>query len=144
MNGKEKPVVLFLCTNNAVRSQIAEAVLRRYGGRRFEACSAGLEPTEVHPLTTTVLREADIDAGALRAKGLTEFLGKVGVRYAVVVCARANQTCPRLYPFATHVLFWPFEDPAEVEGSPEERLTAFRQVRDRISTRVRRFILEGT
>ena len=143
MNATEKPRVLFLCTHNAARSQMAEAILRRYAGERFEACSAGMEPTEVHPLTRTVLREADIDPSGLRAKGLQEFLGKVTVRYAVVVCEREDAICPRVFPFATHTLYWPFEDPAEVEGSPEERLAAFRRVRERISARVRRFLLEG-
>jgi arsenate reductase len=138
----DKPRVLFLCTHNAARSQIAEAVLRRYGGQRFEACSAGLEPSEVHPLATAVLHEADIDPSGLHAKGLGEFLGRVSVRYAIVVCERAEARCPHVFPFATHTFYWPFADPSEVEGT-EERLAAFRETRDRITTRVRRFILEG-
>jgi arsenate reductase len=139
----EKARVLFLCTHNAARSQIAEAVLRRYGGHRFEACSAGLEPTEVHPLTHEVLREADIDSTGLQAKGLQAFLGKTSVRYAIVVCEREDELCPRVLPFATHTLYWPFADPVEVAGTPEDRLMAFREIRDRITARVRRFVLEG-
>jgi arsenate reductase len=122
---------------------MAEALLRRHGGHRFEACSAGLEPTEVHPLTRRVLEEIGIDTSDLRAKGINEFLGKVPIRYAVIVCERASRSCPNVYPFATHVLHCPFEDPAEAEGSLEERLAVFRRVRDEIAARVRRFVLEG-
>ena len=139
----EKPRVLFLCTHNAARSQMAEALLRRHGGHRFETCSAGLEPTEIHPLTCRVLEEIGIDASGLRAKGISLFLGKVPIRYAVVVCERADRSCPKVYPFAAHTLYWPFEDPAEAEGSPEDRLAVFRRVRDEIAGRVRRFVLEG-
>ena len=141
--GTEKPRILFLCTHNAARSQMAEALLRRHDGHRFEAASAGLEPTEVHPLTRRVLQEIDIDVSGLRAKGINESLGKVPVRYAIIVCERANRSCPNVYPFATHGLYWPFEDPAEAEGSPEERLAVFRRVRDEIADRIRRFVLEG-
>lgn len=87
---KEQPCVLFLCTHNAARSQLAEALLRRHAGTRFEAASAGLEPTEVHPLTRQVLDEIGVDTNALRAKGLGEFLGKVAVQYAIIVCERAE------------------------------------------------------
>jgi arsenate reductase len=121
---------------------MAEALLRRHGGHRFEACSAGLEPTDVHPLTRQALAEVGVDASGLRAKGINEFLGKVSVRHAVVVCERTQARCPRLYPFASHVHFWPFEDPAEVDGSAEDRLAAFRRVRDRLTERVRRFVSE--
>ena len=72
---KEKPRVLFLCTHNAARSQMAEALLREYAGDRFDAYSAGLEPTAVHPLTRQVLVEAGVDVDGLRAKGVNEFLG---------------------------------------------------------------------
>jgi arsenate reductase (thioredoxin) len=139
----DTPRVLFLCTHNAARSQMAEALLRHHGGQRFDACSAGLEPTEVHPLTRQVLREVGIDASSAVAKGMQACLGKAAVRYAIIVCERANQSCPRVFPFATQTLFWPFDDPAEVEGSPAERLAAFRRVRDAIAARVRRFLLEG-
>ena len=144
MNATEKPRILFLCTHNAARSQMAEALLRHHGGDRFEAYSAGLEPTELHPLTRRVLEEADIDPTELRAKGMNEFMGKTRVRYAIVVCERANEQCPRVYPFATQTLFWPFEDPGEAKGSTEEQLAVFRRVRDQIAARVRRFVLEGT
>ncbi len=81
-----KPGVLFLCTHNAARSQIAEALLRHLTGDRFGVYSAGLEPTAVHPLTLQVLAEAGVDVFRLRAKGINEFLGKASVTYAIVVC----------------------------------------------------------
>jgi arsenate reductase len=141
--GTGKPRVLFLCTHNAARSQMAEALLQRHAGHRFEACSAGLEPTEVHPLTRRVLEEIDIDVSGLRAKGLNEFLGKSSIRYAIIVCEREDERCPRVYPFTAHTLYWPFEDPVAAEGSVEERIAVFRRVRDQIADRVRRFVLEG-
>jgi arsenate reductase len=136
----EKPRVLFLCTHNAARSQMAEALLRRHGGTRFEAVSAGLQPTEVHRLTRQVLDEIGADTSALRAKGIGEFLGKVHVRYAVVVCERAEDICPRVYPFTMETLHWPFADPQQVEGSLEARLQAFRDMRDAIDMHVQTWL----
>jgi arsenate reductase (thioredoxin) len=135
-----KPRVLFLCTHNAARSQIAEALLRHYAGDRFEVCSAGLEPTEVHPFTSRVLSEIGLDPSGLRAKDLEEFLGRVSVQYAIIVCDKAQPNCPRTYPFALQTLDWPFEDPTQSKGSKEERLRAFRQMRDRIDARLRAWL----
>jgi arsenate reductase (thioredoxin) len=132
-----KPRVLFLCTQNAARSQMAEAFLRHYAGDRFEALSAGLVPTQVHPLTRQVLTETGLDPSGLRAKGLNDFLGRVSIQYAIIVCDQAQAHCPRLYPFALHTLYWPFDDPTQAEGSTEEQLRVFRAVRDQIAHRVR-------
>ena len=138
----EAPRVLFLCTHNSARSQMAEALLRRHGGHRYQACSAGLEPTAVHPLTRRVLEEIGIDTGDLQAKGINAFLGKTQVNLAIVVCAQED-SCPRVYPFANRTLYWPFDDPAAASGTPDEQLAVFRRVRDEIADRVRRFVLEG-
>ena len=73
---------------------------------------------------------------------MNEFLGKWAVRYAIIVCERANRACPRVFPFATQTLFWPFEDPAAVAGDAAEQLAAFRRVRDEIAARIREFISE--
>ncbi|HUI24856.1 MAG TPA: arsenate reductase ArsC [Candidatus Kryptonia bacterium] len=134
------PRVLFLCTRNAARSQMAEALLRRLAGPRFEAASAGLQPTEVHRLTRQVLDEVGVDTSALRAKGIGEFLGKVKVDYAVIVCERAEDICPRVYPFTAHVMHWPFADPQRIAGSLETRIEAFREVRDAIDSRLRAWL----
>lgn len=132
----EKPRVLFVCTHNAARSQMAEALLRQEAGHRFEVASAGLEPTEVHPLAREVLGEIGLDATDLYAKGTREFLGRQSVRYAIIVCAQDQENCPRVFPFARQTLYWPFDDPAAPQGSRELQLAKFRRVRDEIATRI--------
>jgi arsenate reductase len=136
-----KPLVLFLCTGNSARSQMAEAILRDRAGDRFEVASAGLEPTgQVHPITIQVLNEAGISTRGLRSKESTEFLGKVSVRIAVIVCERANQSCPRIYPFATETLYWPFEDPAAAEDP--QAIETFRTIRDQIAAKIDAWLKE--
>lgn len=138
----EKRRVLFLCTHNAARSQMAEALLRHIAGDRFEALSAGLEPTKIHPMTRAVLRERGIPTSALRAKGIREFMGKIKVDYAIAVCDAAELNCPRVFPFALMVLQWPFEDPAAAPA--ESQLETFRRVRDAIEARLEQWRQETT
>ena len=137
-----KPLVLFICTNNAARSQMAEALLRKHAGHRFEVVSAGTEPTEVHPLTRHVLTEVGIDPNGLSAKGTREFLGKIAVRYAIIVCADTEKGCPRVFPFTMQTLAWPFDDPIRVAGALEMQLAKFRRVRDEIDARLRAWLHE--
>ena len=132
-----KPRVLFVCTHNAARSQMAEILLRHYAGERFEVLSAGATPTQVHPLTRQVLTDIGLDPSGLYAKDLDDFLAKVSIAYAIIVCDQAEDGCPRLYPFALTTLYWPFDDPTQVEGSMAERLRGFRTVRDQIDGRIR-------
>ncbi len=135
---ERKEGVLFLCTGNSARSQMAEALLRAHAGERFDVYSAGLRPAaEVHPLTLQVLKERGVDTSRLRPKGTDVFLGKVTIRYAIIVCEKAAEACPHIYPFALQTLYWPFEDPAAFDGSAEERLQKFREVLDAIDSRVR-------
>jgi arsenate reductase len=134
------PQVLFLCTHNAARSQIAEALCWRYVGDRFAVASAGLASTEVHPLTRRVLTEIGLDPCGLWAKDLKDFLGKVPVQYAIIVCQEAERHCPRLYPFALQTLYWPFDDPTQPSGDTEQRLDTFRAVRDAIDARLRSWL----
>ena len=134
------PRVLFLCTHNAARSQMAEAFLRHYAGDRFEALSAGLAPTHVHPLTCQVLTETGLDPRTLYAKDLNTFLGKVHIHSAIIVCHQAEAHCPRLYPFALQTLSWPCDDPTQAAGSTAERLRMFRTVRDQIAHGVRAWL----
>ncbi len=137
-----KQKVLFLCTGNSCRSQMAEALLRHHAGNRFEVFSAGLEPKPIHPLTVAVMDEKGIDASAQRSKDVTEYLGRERFQYVIIVCDGANRSCPSGFPGVNHRLFWPFEDPAAFEGSEEETLEKFRRVRDRIDARIRTWLDE--
>lgn len=127
--------VLFLCTGNSARSQMAEAFLKQVGSDHFEVFSAGLEPQSVNPLTIQVLKEIGIDWSNARAKPLVEFLGKDHFGYLITVCSRAEERCP-IFPGMGQRLHWPFDDPAAVEGSEEEKLAAFRDIRDQIELKV--------
>jgi len=131
-----KPRVLFLCVHNSCRSQMAEALLRELAPERFEVSSAGFEPTAVDHLAVEAMRERGIDIGAARAKGTDDVLGKVHFGYVVTVCERAQQQCPKTFPGMGTRLHWPFDDPAAAEGDHEERLAAYREVRDQIEMRI--------
>jgi arsenate reductase len=135
-----RPRVLFLCSRNSARSQMAEAILRREAGDRLEVHSCGLRPQPIHPLTLRVLEEVGLDTSSLRAKDLGDFLGKISIHHAIIVCESANDHCPKLHPFALHLHYWPFPDPVELEGTDEERLAAFRDARDAIEERIRRWL----
>jgi arsenate reductase len=137
-----KPRVLFLYTGNSARSLMAEALLRCHAGEKVEACSAGLKPSTVNPVTLRVLNEIGIDTSTLCSKGVDAFLGRVPVKHAIVVCERAQQSCPRLFPFATQNHYWPFEDPAAFRGTEEQTLEKFREVRDEIDHRIRQWVKE--
>jgi arsenate reductase (thioredoxin) len=141
-NPVEKQQVLFLCTGNSARSQMAEAFLRNLGSDRFEVHSAGLEPRQINPLAVQVMEEAGISMKGHHSKSLSEFLGKVPVRFAIIVCDRAEKACPKLWPFGATVLSWPFDDPATAEGSLEVRLEKFRDVRNQIENRIRLWLAQ--
>jgi arsenate reductase len=133
-----KPVVLILCTGNSCRSQMAEALLRKYQGNRFEVASAGTEPKpEVHPLAVRVMKEIGIDISRQHPKNISEFLGKVPVHHVLIVCDNANSSCPRVWPGSFSRTFMPFDDPAHAEGSEREVLAVFRRVRDEIDQAMR-------
>ncbi len=134
--------VLFLCTGNSARSQMAEAFLRRYGGDRFEVHSAGLRPQGINPLTVRVMQEQGYDLSLHESKGIQEYLGRVLFQYLITVCADADKNCPQVWPGVSHRLYWPFEDPAAFEGSEEERLAKFREVRDQIERKVKDWVAE--
>jgi arsenate reductase (thioredoxin) len=129
--------VLFVCTGNSARSIMAEALLRHHGAGRFEASSAGTEPRGVNPLTLRVLEEAGIDATGARSKSVTEYLGET-FDYVVTVCDEARQVCP-VFPGVHESLHWGYQDPAEAQGTDEERLAVFRGVFIQIGERVRQF-----
>ena len=132
-----KTRVLFLCTHNSARSQMAEAFLREHAGDRFEAYSAGCSAAEeIHPYTVKVMEEVGIDIGDQYPKGLREYMGKLHFGYLVTVCARAERDCPTVFPGVGLKLTWLFDDPRGA-GVPEgERLEKFREVRDQIEARI--------
>lgn len=130
-----KTRVLFLCTGNSARSQMAEAFLRKHGGDRFEAHSAGLEPKGINPYTRQVLEEAGMDLAGHSSKDLDAYLGKLHFGYLITVCGNAEARCP-VFPGMGVRLHWPFEDPAAFEGSDAEKLAKFRSVRDQIEARI--------
>ena len=131
--------VLFVCTGNSARSIMAEALLRHHGGDRFEVDSAGTEPKGVNPLTLRILAEAGIDASFARSKSVHEFLGQP-FDYVVTVCDQARQVCP-VFPGVHESLHWGYEDPAEAEGTEEQRLAVFRRVFIQLGERVQQFAL---
>ncbi len=133
--------VLFLCTHNSARSQMAEAFLRHYAGDRFEVFSAGLEPGVVNPYTIQVMEENGIGMRDHFSKGLVQYLGKVHFGYLITVCDKAEQRCP-IFPGMGVRLHWSFEDPASYKGSEVEKLAKFRQVRDQIEARIKQWINE--
>jgi arsenate reductase len=128
-----RPMVLILCTGNSCRSQIAEGYLRHYAWDTYDVQSAGTDPrSQVHPLAIRVMNEIGIDIGRQRPKPLTEFLGHAPVRHLLIVCDKANGTCPRIWPGTYTRTYMPFDDPATFVGSEEETLEEFRRVRDLI------------
>lgn len=130
--------VLFVCTGNSARSQMAEAVLGRLGGADFEVYSAGTEPKGVNPYTIRVLDDAGIDWSDARSKSVDEFAGQA-FDYVITVCDRARQTCP-VFPGTHNTLHWGLEDPADVEGSDAEKLGAFQQTYLQLHQRMRPFV----
>jgi arsenate reductase (thioredoxin) len=130
--------VLFLCTGNSCRSQIAETVLRTLGAGRFEAFSAGTAPAGVHPLTFEVLAEAGYDVSGLRSKHVDELIKKE-FDYIITLCDSARQACPFI-PGRAARLHWSLPDPAAATGTPGEMKTAFREVLAEIENRIREFV----
>ena len=128
--------VLFLCSNNSARSQMAEAFLRSYAGDRYEAYSAGIEVKEIHPLTRKVMDEIGIDISKQYSKALKDYMGKIHFGYLITVCNEADEKCPTTFPGMGQRLRWNFEDPAKFVGMEKEKLEKFRDIRDEIKKRV--------
>jgi arsenate reductase len=142
-NGRKSPQVLFLCTHNTARSQMAEALLRKHAGDRFEVYSAGFESRDINPFTRQVMAEVGIDLGGQYSKGVKEYLGKINFAYVISVCDRAEKICPTAFPsISRQRLFWPFEDPVAFEGTDEEKLAKFREIRDQIDRRILQWLNE--
>ena len=135
--------VLFLCTGNSVRSQMAEAFLRKYGGDQFDAYSAGLEPRGIHPNTERVMEEVGVSLSGQHSKHVKEYMGKVHFGYLITMCDEAEQNCPTVFPGVGQRLHWSFEDPSAFAGPDDEKLAKFREVRDQIEQRVKSWLPEN-
>lgn len=130
--------VLFLCTGNSARSQMAEGLLRHTAGDRFVVASAGVAPTRVRPEAIQVMREIGIDISHQHSKSVDDFLGRE-FDYVITVCDNANEQCP-VFPGNTNRIHWSFDDPAAVEGDELARVAVFRRVRDEIRHRLQSFV----
>ena len=131
--------VLFLCTHNSSRSQMAEGLLRTRGGAAYDVFSAGTEPRVVHPLAIKAMQELGIDISHHRGKHLEEFREQPPMDLVITVCDEAAEACP-YFPHARFQVHWGFADPSRVEGSEDERLAAFRETRDLIAARLDQFL----
>jgi arsenate reductase len=125
-----KQKVLILCTGNSARSQMAEGLLRHMAADRFEVASAGTKPSIVRPEAIAVMAELGVDLSGHRSKSVNEFAGQP-FDYVITVCDHAKESCP-IFPAGTQRFHWSFEDPASVQGPEEERIAAFRKIRDQI------------
>jgi arsenate reductase len=135
--------VLFLCTGNACRSQMAEGWLKHLGGGRFEALSAGTKPQGLHPTAVRVMAEAGVDISRQRSKSVEEYRGR-RFDLLITVCGGAKESCPVFTGGVGGRLHWPVEDPAAADGAEEEALAVFRRVRDEIRARVEELVgVEG-
>ncbi len=129
-----KPKVLFLCTGNSARSQMAEGYLRHVAGDRFEPLSAGIEPQGLNPLAIEAMQEIGIDISKQKSKDVVSFLGQY-IPYIVTVCDNARERCP-IFPRTFKFLHWSFPDPAAAMGSHEAKPAVFRRVRDEIAQKI--------
>jgi arsenate reductase len=134
--------VLFLCTGNSARSQMAEGFLKKYGGDQYDAYSAGTEPREIHPYTGRVMEEVGISLSGHYSKHIKEYMGRVNFAYVIILCEEAEKQCPTTFPGITQRLTWSFEDPSAVEESDDKKLKKFREVRDKIEQRIKSWLSE--
>lgn len=129
--------ILVLCTGNSARSQMGEGLFRTEGGAGFEVFSAGTQPSAVRPEAIAVMKEIGVDISGHCSKSVDEFAGQ-SIDYVVTVCDNARDNCP-VFPAGAERLHWSLEDPAAFQGSEQERLAAFRRIRDQIHERVKTF-----
>ena len=140
MTEKVRWQVLFLCTGNSARSQMAEGFLRTFGGGEFEASSAGTHPRRVQPEAVSVMKEAGVDISRQMSKSLNGFIGRE-FDYVITVCDDAAEECPSL-PGESRRLHWSIPDPAGAEETADGKMEVFRNARDMISERVKEFVDE--
>ena len=137
----EKAKVLFLCTGNSARSQMAEAFLRKYAGDEYEVHSAGIRPLGIDPHTIRVMEEVGISLEGHGSKSVDEYIGKIDFNYLITLCPDAEKQCP-VFPDATESIHWDLEDPVGQLGTEEEKLQKFREVRDKIDELIQEWLSE--
>jgi arsenate reductase len=134
----EKAKVLFLCTGNSARSQMAEGMLRHLAADKFNVASAGTKPAGLNPLAVEAMREIGIDISNHQSKDVAQLLG-TKFSWVITVCNNAKETCP-IFPFTFRSLHWNLDDPAAAEGSHEEKLAVFRRIRNEIEANIHEFL----
>jgi arsenate reductase len=137
----KKPNLIFLCTHNQARSQMAEAFLKKYAGDFFNIFSAGFEKRKIHPLTIKVMEEKGFDLSKHYSKELKQFLGEKHFGIVITMCQKAEQLCP-IIPGVSTRLYWEIEDPVAIDGSEEEPLEKFREIRDLIEEKIKSWLKE--
>ena len=142
MKTAKKENVLFLCTGNSARSQMAEGLLRQLAGDRYAAYSAGLEPKGMNPLAVKAMAEIGIDISGQHSKGIKEYLGRLFAHTLIIVCDHAAKHCPAIWPGMRTRLVWPIPDPAAATGTEEERLQKFREARDELAKLLKAWLAE--
>ena len=134
----QKQRVLFLCTGNSCRSQMAEGFLGHLAGNQFEIFSAGTHPSRVNPRAITAMAELGVDISNHKSQSIDEFLDQ-NFDYVITVCDSARETCP-VFPNSNQSLHWSFEDPAEATGTEEQVMQVFRKVRGQIREKIQMFV----
>jgi arsenate reductase (thioredoxin) len=138
-----KPKVLFLCTGNSARSQMAEAFLKAHASGLFDAYSAGLEPKDqILPEVLMVMQERGVSMDGQAPKSVREYLGKVVFAHTITVCGDAEENCPAVFLSMGKHEHWPFEDPAQFQGAASEKIEFTRKIRDQIDLRVQAWLDE--
>lgn len=135
-----KKKVLFLCTGNSCRSQMAEGLLKSFAGERFEVQSAGTHPSSLHPLSIKIMQELEIDISPQRSESISKFREEE-FDYVITVCNQAREACP-VFPGGGKKMHWDIKDPVG-PGSEAERLALFRKIRDELSRRIKDFIADA-
>ncbi len=136
---RKKPKVLFLSTGNAARSQMAEGFLRALGNEHFDVMSAGVKPSPLNPLASEVMKEKGIDISKYEPKNVDQSLLKEYFAYVITLSDTAKERSP-IFPFTTRLMHWSIKDPAAAEGSPTQKIEAFRGARDEIESKIKQFI----
>lgn len=137
-----KKHVLFVCSHNSARSQMAEGLLRHLAADHYEVASAGVEPGTLSPFAVKAMAEIGIDIADAKAEGIDRYLGTWPVSYLIIVCSKAGESCPTTWPNILDRFHWFFDDPAAVDGTDEDKLAAFRRVRDEIKSHLEAWLVE--